>query len=114
MRRGLADVLPAMRLGIQPAHLRRFESDVAGLAAGPRETAIEPAERDHDAVRVVMGARLPAWLVAVFEHPDALVLEDDAVLVWIGLGRIGHRSSSQTLGLLVTARSVLCDSRPDR
>ena len=89
MGRRAADVLPGVRLGVQPPDLARSETHIAGLV-GRDESAVEPAQSDHHAVGMVVRARRRAKLVAVLEHAYPIVLEDDRVLVGIGVGRIRH------------------------
>src|SRR4051794_39114178 len=88
VRRRFPCVLAAMRLRVQPAHLSFGERDVASVAVLCNETAVERGERDHDAVRMFVRPRRGPRLVAVLENADALVLEDDLVLVRIGARRI--------------------------
>jgi hypothetical protein len=76
-------------------------SHIARMAVGRNETAVEPAESDHDTVGVLVRARLRTGLIAVFKDTNAVVFEDDLVLVGIGDGGVGHdpavRSMNSTL-----------------
>jgi hypothetical protein len=77
-------------LRVEPAHLASGKAHVAGVPALGDEATVERRQRDHDAVGMRMRARLLSRLVTVLEDTNALVLEDDPVLVGVGLGRIGH------------------------
>jgi hypothetical protein len=86
----LADVLSAVGLSVEPPHLAYRQRHVATLAALGDEASLERGERVHDAVGVLVRFRRLPRLVAVLENADALVLEDDLVLVGIGARRVRH------------------------
>src|SRR5690242_9955653 len=90
MGRCLPDVLAAVGLRIEPADLARIEAHVPALPTLPDETAIERGERVHHAVGMSMRARRLSGLVPVLQDTDAVVLEDDLVLVGISVRRILH------------------------
>src|SRR4051794_4736894 len=92
MRRRLPRVLTAVNLRVKPSNLTRLEADVATLAALANETTVERGKRVHHAIRVFVWAGRLSRLVAVFKNADALVLEDDLVLVGIGACRICQRT----------------------
>jgi hypothetical protein len=98
---------------VRPAHPRHRRADpsydrdlsaggrdVPALAAGG-EPALETAQRDHHAVWMVVGTRLRAGFVAVLEHSHPLVLEDEPVLVGIGVGRIRHAALLPRAGRII-------------
>jgi hypothetical protein len=96
-----------MRLGVEPPDLARLEMDVAAFARSSLEPPVECVERDHDALGVVVWARPLTGLVLVLEDADALVLEDDDVLVWIGRGGIGHGAQSRPGPEVASARGLV-------
>ena len=84
------DVLAAVRLRVQPADQARLQGDVAVFAVFSNQASVELTQGDHDAVWVVVRIRLLPGFISVFEYPYAVILEDDLVLVGVGLRGIGH------------------------
>jgi hypothetical protein len=90
MRRRGANVLAAVRLRVEPADSALLKRDVATLAPFTDQPPVEAAQRHHDAIGMIVRARPLSRLVSVLEDPDTIVLEDNLVLVGIGLRRIGQ------------------------
>ncbi|MFB9071568.1 hypothetical protein ACFFX0_10280 [Citricoccus parietis] len=76
-----------MVLGWQPLHLVRRELHRTG-GSGHGDLPLEVAQRDHQAVPVVVFVGPGSRGVPVLEDPHSLVLEDDGVEVTVGLGGI--------------------------
>jgi hypothetical protein len=88
---GVADVVPGVLLGVQPAHLAGSELDVVRFAVHRVHPPLEGAEDDEDAVGVLVRRGPHPRLVGELQHADAIVLEDDLVVVGVGDRRVeGH------------------------
>jgi hypothetical protein len=78
-----AGVLARVGLGWQPVGAARFHDDIARALACV-QPALEPRQRVHDAVGVLVREGLVAGQVAVLKHAHPVVLEDDLVLIRVG------------------------------
>lgn len=78
-----------MLLGVKPACREGGHVDLDLTPVGAK-ASVEAGERDHDRVRVGVGARALAWLVAVLEDAHAVVLEDDSIELRVGHDWIVH------------------------